>query len=520
MARLMRAPAARAVSGTASDASGMASDASGMASDASGMASAILGSGAGCGAGSGGDGERDRRFGCECGIVAVHGHRRAAELAYYGLFALQHRGQESAGIATADSATLRVRRGMGLVADALQPADLAALVGGDAVGHTRYSTTGSSTLANAQPLYARLRQGEVAVAHNGNLVNAAALRSRCEAAGSIFQGETDTEVIPHLMARADTDDLTEALCEALAQVRGAYALAVLAPDRILLARDPHGIRPLSLGRLGDSLLAASETCALDAMGARPLRDVEPGEVVELRGGRAETVASLAAGQPALCLFEFIYLARPDSDLQGRNVHLARKAMGRRLWQEAPADADVVVGVPDSGISAAVGYAEAGGIPYEMGLVKNRYVARTFIQPAQALREAGVSVKLNAVRRVLAGRRVVVVDDSIVRGTTTRRLVSLLRDAGATAVHLRISAPPFRHPCYYGIDIPTEGELLAAGRSVGQMAAEVGADSLAFLSEEGSRLAAADGASADGFCTACFTGRYPVAPVPDTGKVAR
>ncbi len=460
-----------------------------------------------------GNGEQDRRFGCECGIVAIHGHPRAAELSYYGLFALQHRGQESAGVATANGASLSVRRGMGLVADALKPSDLAALPGEDAVGHTRYSTTGSSTLANAQPLYARLRQGEVAIAHNGNLVNAAELRARCEAAGSIFQGETDTEVIPHLMARAETDDLTEAFFRALSQVHGAFALALLAPDRILLARDPNGIRPLSLGQAGDALLAASETCALDAMGGRFLRDVAPGEVVELRGGRVETVASLPAGRPALCLFEYIYLARPDSDLHGRNVHLARKAMGRRLWQEAPVAADVVVGVPDSGISAAVGFAEESGIPYEMGLVKNRYVARTFIQPAQALREAGVSVKLNAVGRVLSGRRVVLVDDSIVRGTTSRRLVTLLREAGATAVHLRISAPPFKHPCYYGIDIPTAGELLAARRTVAEMAAEVGADSLAFLSEAGARSAAADAAAADGFCTACFTGQYPVAPQP-------
>jgi len=461
--------------------------------------------------------EEDRRFGCECGIVAIHGHPRASELSYYGLFALQHRGQESAGVATADGSSLQVRRGMGLVADALKPADLALLTGADAVGHTRYSTTGSSTLANAQPLYARLRQGEVAVAHNGNLVNAAELRARCEAAGSIFQGETDTEVIPHLMARAETHDLTEAFCTALGQVRGAFALAVLAPDRILLARDPHGIRPLSLGRAGDAILAASETCALDAMGGSFLRDVKPGEVVELRDGHVETVASLPAGQPALCIFEYIYLARPDSDLQGRNVHVARKAMGRQLWREAPVDADVVVGVPDSGISAAVGFAEESGIPYELGLVKNRYVARTFIQPAQSLREAGVSVKLNAVGRVLAGRRVVLVDDSIVRGTTSRRLVTLLREAGATAVHLRISAPPFKHPCFYGIDIPTSGELLAAGRTVQEMAAEVGADSLAFLSEEGARAAAADDPAGDGFCTACFSGVYPV---PTMQKVAR
>lgn len=445
----------------------------------------------------------------KCGVFAVLGHPEAATLTYYGLFALQHRGQESAGIATPRG----VRKGMGWVAEALGPADLEALRAETALGHVRYSTTGASRLENAQPIAAHLRFGPVAVAHNGNLVNAVALRRACAERGAAFCTETDTEVILHLMAEAASQDPGEALIHALSQVRGAYALGVLVGERLFVARDPFGIRPLVLGRLGDALLAASETCALDAVGARVLREVDPGEVVELTAAGPKTLFAAPCPARALCLFEFIYLARPDSDLAGRNVHLARKEMGRRLAREAPVEADLVVGVPDSGISAAMGFAEESGLPLEVGLVKNRYIGRTFIQPTQAGRELGVQLKLNAVRGVVAGRRVVLVDDSIVRGTTARRLVALLRSAGAREVHVRVSSPPFAHPCFYGIDIPSADQLLAAGRDPRAMAQLIGADSLAFLSEEAARQAA----GSVGFCTACFSGHYP-AGVPEEAEV--
>jgi amidophosphoribosyltransferase len=445
-----------------------------------------------------------------CGIFAVWGHPAPVRLTYYALFALQHRGQEAAGIAALSGRELEVRRGQGLVVEALRAADLEALeaIGPvAAIGHVRYSTTGGSAPANAQPLLMHYRGGSVAIAHNGNLTNAGLLKAECEAQGSIFQTSTDTEIIAHLMARSGEADMGRALLRALERVEGAWSLAVATRDRIWLCRDPFGIRPLVLGRLGEAWVAASETCALDAVGATAVRAVEPGEVVELDGAGPRTLRHLAGRDPHLCLFEFIYLARPDSELEGRNVHLVRKEMGRRLARQAPVRADVVVGVPDSGVSAAVGFAEEAGLPLELGLIKNRYVGRTFIQPAQDLREVGVRMKLNAVPAVVAGRRVVLVEDSIVRGTTARYLVGLVRRAGAAEVHLRVASPPFLYPCYYGIDIPTREELLAPGRTVEDMARLLGADSLAFLDLEGARAAAGGG----GFCVACFTGRYPVEP---------
>lgn len=448
----------------------------------------------------------------KCGVFAVYGHPDPVRLTYYALFALQHRGQEAAGIAALDGRQVRVRRGLGLVAEALPPADLEALAADSplaAVGHVRYSTTGANTLANVQPLTMHYRSGTVAIAHNGNLTNAQTLRAECEAQGSIFQTSSDTEIIAHLMARSGAADMRHALLEALDRIEGAYSLAIATSDRIWLCRDPHGIRPLVLGQLGDALVAASETCALDAVGATPLRSLAAGEVAEFGPEGLHTVRRAPSPGGHLCLFEFIYLARPDSDLQGSNVHLVRKEMGRRLARQAPVDADVVVGVPDSGISAAVGYAEEADVPYELGLIKNRYVGRTFIQPSQSLREIGVRMKLNAVPAVVAGKRVVLVEDSVVRGTTSRHLVTLVRKAGAAEVHLRVASPPFIHPCYYGIDIPTRAELLAPDRSVEDMARLVGADSLAFL-DLGAAEAAA-GAPAVGFCTACFSGRYPVEP---------
>lgn len=447
----------------------------------------------------------------KCGVFAVYGHPDPVRLTYYGLFALQHRGQEAAGIAAADGRRVEVRRGVGLVADALRDADIAALAGLGpiaATGHCRYSTTGGSTLANAQPLLLHYRGGSVALAHNGNLTNAGLLRAECEAQGSIFQTSTDTEIVAHLMARSGHEAMEGALLAALDRIEGAYSLAVQGPDRIWLCRDPHGIRPLVLGQLADAWVAASETCALDAVGARLLREVLPGEVLELGPAGPRTVRHQPAAQPRLCLFEYIYLARPDSALEGRNVHLVRKEMGRRLARQAPVGADVVVGVPDSGVSAGVGFAEEAGIPLELGLIKNRYIGRTFIQPAQGMREVSVRLKLNAVPEVVSGKRVVLVEDSVVRGTTSRHLIGLMRRAGAVEVHMRVASPPFLHPCYYGIDIPNRDALLATGRSVVDMAQAVGADSLAFLELEAAMAVAGP---QGGFCHACFSGRYPVEP---------
>jgi amidophosphoribosyltransferase len=446
----------------------------------------------------------------KCGVFAVHGHPDPVRLTYYALFALQHRGQEAAGIAAADGSHLEVRRGLGLVSEALRPGDIDALAAGQpaaAIGHVRYSTTGASTLANAQPLLLHFRAGPVAIAHNGNLTNASVLRGEYEASGSIFQTSSDTEIIAHLMARSGEGDLRDALLFALDRIEGAYSLAVQSADRIWVCRDPHGIRPMVLGQLDGALVAASETCALDAVGATPLRSLQPGEVAEFGPAGLRVVRRAPSPGGRLCLFEFIYLARPDSELQGTNVHLVRKAMGRSLARQSPVEADVVVGVPDSGISAAVGYAEEAGVPYELGLIKNRYIGRTFIQPTQALREVGVRMKLNAVPAVVSGRRVVLVEDSVVRGTTSRHLVGLVRRAGAREVHLRVASPPFVHPCYYGIDIPTQDELLAPGRTVEDMARIIGADSLAFLDLDAAQEAAGGG----GFCHACFSGQYPVNP---------
>ena len=456
------------------------------------------------------DGLRPLGLPHKCGVFAVYGGDDPVGLAYLALFALQHRGQEAAGIAAANGTELTVRRGQGLVAEALHAEDLDALRAHSphaAIGHVRYSTTGASVLANAQPLLFHQRGGPVAIGHNGNLTNAAALRAEYEAAGSIFQTSTDTEIIAHLMARAQVSDLRDALLQALDRVEGAFSLVVATRDRIWICRDPHGIRPLVLGERDGALIAASESCALDAIGARPLRSVQPVEVAEFGPEGLRTARRAPSPGGRLCLFEFVYLARPDSDLQGRNVHLVRKEMGRRLARQAPVEADVVVGVPDSGISAAVGYAEEAGVPYELGLIKNRYVGRTFIQPGQSLRELSVRLKLNAVPAVLSGRRVVLVDDSIVRGTTARHLVRLVRRAGAREVHLRVASPAFHHPCYYGIDIPDRGALLAPGRSPRDMAAAVDADSLAFLD----LAAAVEAAGGGGFCTACFSGDYPVRP---------
>jgi amidophosphoribosyltransferase len=445
----------------------------------------------------------------ECGVFGVWKRPEAARLANYALYALQHRGQESAGIAVVDGATMRHHRGMGLVSEAFTPADLAALSGHAAIGHVRYSTTGGSTLANAQPLIFAFRQGNLALAHNGNLVNAAQIRDQLDEEGSIFQSTSDTEVVAHLIARGGHQDFVENVRASMRRIEGGYALVLLTNDCLVALRDPNGLRPLALGQLDGVYVVASETCAFDAIGATLVRDVEPGEMVVIddNGLRSERFAT--AARKALCAFEYIYFARPDSDLDGINVHLARKRLGRTLARACPVEADVVTGVPDSSISAAIGFAEEAGIPYEIGLVKNRYVGRTFIQPTQEQRREGVRLKLNAVRKVVEGKRVVIVDDSIVRGTTSARLINLVRAAGATEAHMRISSPPVTHPCYYGIDTSDRTKLIAANQSVAEIQQRIGADSLAYLTEE--QMLEAFGVSdlsAHPFCNACFTGRYP------------
>lgn len=451
----------------------------------------------------------------QCGVFAVFGHPDAARLTYFGLFALQHRGQESAGIAVADGRTVRWKKGMGLVSEVLSEDLVAELGGTAAIGHVRYSTTGSSLLVNAQPIVVRYRRGTLALAHNGNLTNAGRVRQRLEEAGSIFQTTVDTEVVAHLIARHQKNGLESAVVESLREVEGAFSLVFLTENRVLGARDALGIRPLELGRLGDAWVLASETCALDAVGAEWVREVEPGELVVLDAGGLRSVQALESRRRAACIFEYIYLARPDSNVDGKNVHAVRKELGRRLARDYPAEADLVIGVPDSSISAAAGYAEAAGLPYEMGLVKNRYVGRTFIQPAQKQRAAAVRLKLNALKKVVEGKRVVLVDDSIVRGTTSRHIVKLLRDAGATEVHVRISSPPYANPCFYGVDTGDPAELIANRMDVEQIRRQIGADSLAFLDPDA--MVEAVGVPRERFCLACFTGDYPAPVDAGTGK---
>lgn len=446
----------------------------------------------------------------ECGVFGVFGHPDAVNLTYYGLHALQHRGQESAGIVSSEGGTFTSHRGMGLVTEVFNRATLEKLSGDTAIGHVRYSTTGESLLSNAQPLVFKYREGDIALATNGNLVNAMPIKHQLERMGSIFQTTSDTEVIAHLIARSGYSDLREAVKEALRMVKGAYAFLIMTNDQLIAALDPHGIRPLVMGRLGDSYVFASESCAFDAIGAEYEREVEPGEMIVIDRDGIQTDRITGQTRRAVCSFEYIYFARPDSDVGGLNVHAVRKRLGKQLFEEAPADADVVTGVPDSSISAAIGYAEAAGFPYELGLIKNRYIGRTFIQPNQQLREQGVKMKLSAVRRVVEGKRVVMIDDSIVRGTTSRRIVRLLREAGAAEVHVRISSPPVKNPCFYGIDTADRNGLIAASHSVEEIREAIQADSLAFLSISGLLKAIGQGGGGPhhGMCLACFDGVYP------------
>ena len=454
----------------------------------------------------------------ECGVFAAVGVPRAAEIVGLGLHALQHRGQESTGIVSCDDeGRFHSHKGLGLVADVYGETDLARLPGAIAIGHNRYSTTGGLTLENTQPLRMVYRHGPLALAHNGNLVNARELREGLEASGSIFQTTLDTEIFPHLMAVTGADSAEEALVEAAGQVRGAYSLVVLTPGAVLALRDPHGFRPLCLGRLGDGYVVASETCALDLVGADYLREVEPGELVRIdpRGLRVRRVAP-AATPHHHCVFEHIYFSRPDSRVFGDGVDRVRRRIGHQLAREHPAPGDVVIAVPDSSNSIALGYSEASGIRYELGLIRNHYVGRTFIQPVQAGRDSSVRIKFNPVREILDGQRVVVVDDSIVRGTTSRKLVRLLRRAGAREVHFRVGSPPVTHPCFYGIDTPSRRELIGAVKSVEEIRDYLGVDTLGYLSLEG--LLACEH-EANHFCRACFTGSYPVAVDPTATKLS-
>lgn len=448
----------------------------------------------------------------ECGVFGVYGHSDASFLSYYGLHALQHRGQESAGICTSDGQSFESYRGMGLVKEVFDNDKLHELKGDISIAHVRYPTAGKTGMANAQPLIFNYREGTLAIATNGNLTNAPELRRALEKQGSIFQTTSDTEVIAHLIARSQYDDLASAAKEALQQVEGAYALLLMSGDTLIAALDPHGLRPFSMGKLGDAYLFASETCAFDTVGATHVRDVQAGEMLVLNRDGLKEDRFAPAKRQAICAMEFIYFARPDSDVDGINIHMARKNLGRQLAMESFVDADVVTGVPDSSISAAIGFAEQTGIPYELGLIKNRYIGRTFIQPSQELRDQGVKMKLSAVRKVVEGKRVVMIDDSIVRGTTSLRIVNLLREAGAKEVHVRISSPPFMNPCFYGIDTPSRKELIASQKSVEEIRQAIHADSLYFLSRQGMMEAFGRDESLEnyGMCTACFDNAYPTA----------
>jgi amidophosphoribosyltransferase len=448
------------------------------------------------------------KFKDECGVFGIFGHPEASNLTYLGLYALQHRGQESAGIASSDGAQIRVSKAMGYVNEAFDEATLSKLPGRMAVGHVRYSTAGESRLANAQPIVVDSIHGQLALGHNGNLVNAGELRDALVREGAIFQTNIDTEVVVHLFARSRTENAEGAIVDAIAQVRGAFSFVMMTTDRLIGARDPHGFRPLAIGRLGEAWVICSETCALDLIGATYIRDVEPGEIVVASAHGLKSIKPFASAQKAQCIFEHVYFARPDSYVFGESVNEVRTEFGRRLARESGVAADVVVPIPDSGVCAAIGYSEAAGIPMRMGLIRNHYVGRTFIQPQQSIRHFGVRVKLNPVKSILEGKRVVLVDDSIVRGTTSRKIVRMVRSVGAKEVHMRISCPPTISPCFYGVDTPRKSELIAATHTLEEIRKYLDADSVSYLSLDGLTGAVPDGRSK--YCTSCYTGVYPVA----------
>ena len=451
-----------------------------------------------------------------CGVFGVYGHPNAAELTYYGLYALQHRGQESAGIVTCDGRQFRKHVGMGLVSQIFDSDNLHALVGHMAVGHTRYSTTGSSQLSNAQPMTVNSSKGQLAIAHNGNLTNAAELRDALESKGLPFQTTVDSEIILMLLAQPTLGGKDNNLVQTVRRIEGAYSLVIMTEQELIGVRDPHGFRPLSIGRVGDGWALASETVAFDQIHARFVRDVEPGEIVILNADGLQSIQAFPEQtRRAFCMFEYVYFARPDSAIAGRSVYEVRKNMGRQLARENPVDADIVVPVPDSGVYAALGYSEESGIPFEMAFIRNHYVGRSFLQPTQLIRDFNVRVKLNLIPALVKDKRVIIVDDSIVRGTTCKARVNTLKEAGAKEVHVRVSCPPHRNPCVYGIDFPDRSKLMAANYSLDEIRKYLNADSLAYLSQQG--MVKATGLPAESFCMACYDGDYPVPYDPTADK---
>lgn len=449
------------------------------------------------------------KFHEECGVFGIHGHPDAANLTYLGLYALQHRGQEAAGIVSSDGKKLHCQKEMGLVADIFTEDRIKNLPGHTAIGHNRYSTTGDSVSINIQPLLVNFALGGLAVAHNGNLVNAGLLKAELEAYGSIFQSTMDSEVIIHLIAQSRMATLHERIVEALQHIQGSYSLLLLSENELVGVRDPHGFRPLVLGRLGDGYVLASETCALDLIEATYVREIEPGEMVVINAFGVQSTFPFTKAARSHCIFEFIYFSRPDSMVFGQNVYTIRKEFGKQLARESGVAADVVIPVPDSGVPAALGYAEESGIPFSLGLIRNHYVGRTFIEPRQTIRHFGVKIKLNPVRDVLQGKRVVVVDDSIVRGTTSKKIIKMLRNAGAAEIHMRVSSPPTTHPCYYGIDTPTRQELIASSHSIEEIRKYITADTLGYITLDGIKKVVDQPMN---YCSACFCGEYPV-PFP-------
>lgn len=452
------------------------------------------------------------KFKDECGVFGIYGHKDAAHMTYLGLYALQHRGQESAGIAVSRNGRLRLSKAMGYVSDVFNEKVLSGLPGGTAIGHVRYSTFGDRRVSNAQPILIECGHGQIALCHNGNLVNATELRDDLVREGSIFQTNSDTEVVLHLYAKSSARRAEDAIVESVAQVRGAFSLVMLTPDNLIAVRDPNGFRPLALGRLGEAYVVCSETCAMDLIGATYEREVEPGEVLVIGPEGLRSYMPFPAAPSSHCIFEHVYFSRPDSNVFGQSVSEVRTNLGRLLAQESAVDADVVVPVPDSGLCAAVGYAESSGLPLRMGLIRNHYVGRTFIQPQSSIRGFKVKVKLNTVRSIIEGKRIMLIDDSIVRGTTSQKIVRMIKAAGAREIHMRISCPPTVSPCYYGIDTPHADELIAANNSVEEIRQFIGADSLSYLSLDGLREAV--GARHNHYCDACYTRNYPVDPPSD------
>ena len=447
------------------------------------------------------------KFHDECGVVGVYGHPDAANLAYLGLYALQHRGQESAGIAASSNGKMHLEVGMGLVADVFSDVRLKKLPGNIAVGHNRYSTTGVSRVKNAQPCLIEYSGGTMAMGHNGNLVNASEIRKELGVAGAIFQSTNDSEVIVHLMAQSRRNSFVDRAVAALSQVKGAYSIVLMSENELVAARDPQGFRPLCLGKLDGAYIVASESCVMDLVEAEFIREIEPGELILINQFGVKSFYPFQKAPTKQCVFEHIYFSRPDSYLFGHSVYSTRKLMGKALAREKPVEADVVVPVPDSGVISAMGYSEEAKIPFQMGLIRNHYVGRTFIEPQSQIRNFGVKIKLNAVKPVIEGKRVIIIDDSIVRGTTSKKIVRMLREVGAREVHVRISSPPTTHSCFYGIDTPTKGELIASNMDIDQTCKYLGADSLHYISLE--KMLEIFGEQKDDFCAACFDGRYPV-----------